>query len=150
MLECSHPIKQKMDEHSGELELNYMKWLILAFVFVPIAEIALLLYSGSAIGIFPTILLIIITGIGGAYLAKRQGLKAWTELRTRMATMETPGNAIIDGVCIFFGGILLIMPGFITDIAGVLLLFKGPRKLLRPLIVAWLYRKMKKGQIVIR
>ncbi|WOV88606.1 FxsA family protein [Sporosarcina oncorhynchi] len=127
-----------------------MKWLILAFVFVPIAEIALLLYSGSAIGIFPTILLIIITGIGGAYLAKRQGLKAWTELRTRMATMETPGNAIIDGVCIFFGGILLIMPGFITDIAGVLLLFKGPRKLLRPLIVAWLYRKMKKGQIVIR
>ena len=139
-----------MNDYSGELEWIQMKWLILAFVFVPIAEIALLLYSGSAIGIFPTILLIIATGIAGAYLARRQGLKAWTELRTRMATMETPGNAIIDGVCIFFGGILLIMPGFITDIAGVLLLFKGPRKVIRPLIVAWLYRKMRKGQIVIR
>ena len=139
-----------MNDYSGELEWIQMKWLILAFVFVPIAEIALLLYSGSAIGIFPTILLIIATGIAGAYLARRQGLKAWTELRTRMATMETPVNAIIDGVCIFFGGILLIMPGFITDIAGVLLLFKGPRKVIRPLIVAWLYRKMRKGQIVIR
>lgn len=139
-----------MNEAAEELELIRMRWLLIAFILLPIAEIALLLYSGSELGIFPTILLIIITGIGGAYLAKRQGLKAWKDLRSRMSTMETPGNAIIDSVCIFFGGILLIMPGFITDIAGVLLMFKGPRKLLRPLIVAWIYRKMKKGQIVIR
>lgn len=139
-----------MNEAAEELELIQMRWLLIAFILLPIAEIALLLYSGSELGIFPTILLIIITGIGGAYLAKRQGLKAWKDLRSRMSTMETPGNAIIDSVCIFLGGILLIMPGFITDIAGVLLMFKGPRKLIRPLIVAWIYRKMKKGQIVIR
>ena len=59
-----------------------------------------------------------ITGIGGAYLAKRQGIKAWNELRRRMATMETPGNALIDSVCILLGGILLLMPGFITDIVA--------------------------------
>lgn len=127
-----------------------MKWLLLAFILLPITEISLLLYSGNTLGIMPTILLILITGVGGAYFAKRKGLKAWNDLRVRMASMETPGNAVIDGVCIFFGGILLIMPGFISDLAGLLLLFQGPRNLIRPLIIKWIYKKMKKGQIVIR
>ncbi|WP_252502637.1 FxsA family protein [Sporosarcina sp. Marseille-Q4943] len=127
-----------------------MKWLLPAFILVPAAEIMLLLYSGNKIGIMPTLLLILISGIGGAYLAKRQGLKAFTDLRNRMGTMEAPGNAMIDGICIFFGGVLLIMPGFITDIAGLLLLFTGPRKLIRPFIVSWIYKKMKQGRIVIR
>ncbi|WP_342510719.1 FxsA family protein [Sporosarcina sp. FSL K6-1522] len=125
-----------------------MKWLILAFVAVPTAELALLIYSGKTLGLFPTIALILITGFGGAYLAKRQGMKAWHDLRNRMATMETPGNALIDSVCIFFGGILLLMPGFITDVCGLLLLFKGPRNVIRPFIQKWIYNKMKNGRIV--
>ena len=102
-----------------------MKWLVLAFIVVPTAELALLIYSGKTIGLFPTIAIILITGIGGAYLAKKQGIKAWNELRRRMATMETPGNALIDSVCIFFGGILLLMPGFITDIAAYCFFLSG-------------------------
>lgn len=120
------------------------------FILVPTAEIALLLYSGNHLGVMPTVLLILLTGLGGAYLAKRQGIKAWKEFQLRMSSMETPGNAIIDGLCIFIGGILLMMPGFITDLAGLLLLFNGPRNLIRPFIVKWIYNKMKKGQIVIR
>ncbi|MHC8517328.1 FxsA family protein [Sporosarcina sp. ITBMC105] len=127
-----------------------MKWLIAAFILVPTAEIALLLYSGNQLGVMPTVLLILLTGLGGAYLAKRQGLKAWKELQIRMSSMETPGNAMIDGLCIFIGGILLMMPGFLTDFAGLLLLFNGPRNLIRPFIVKWIYNKMKKGQIIIR
>lgn len=127
-----------------------MKWLLMLFVLVPAAEIMLLLYSGNTFGVLPTILLILISGIGGAYLAKRQGFKALTDLKSRMGTMEAPGNAMIDGVCIFFGAILLIMPGFITDIVGLLLLFKGPRNVVRPFIVGWIYKKMKQGRIVIR
>ena len=127
-----------------------MKWLILAFIVIPTAELALLIYSGQLFGFLPTISIILITGIGGVYLAKRQGMKAWQELRTRMNTMETPGNALIDNVCIFFGGILLILPGFITDIAGILLLFSWPRNLIRPFILRWIYKKMKSGQIVMR
>ena len=125
-----------------------MKWLILAFIAIPTAELALLIYSGKTLGFFPTIAIILITGIGGAYFAKRQGIKVWNELRSRMATMETPGNALIDSVCIFFGGILLVMPGFITDIAGLLLMFKGPRNIIRPFIQKWIYNKMKNGRIV--
>jgi UPF0716 protein FxsA len=125
-----------------------MKWLILAFITVPTVELALLIYSGKTLGLFSTIAIILITGIGGAYFAKRQGIKAWTELRSRMTTMETPGNALIDSVCIFFGGILLVMPGFITDIVGFLLLFKGPRNIVRPFIQKWIYNKMKSGRII--
>ncbi|MCG7346036.1 FxsA family protein [Sporosarcina sp. ACRSL] len=127
-----------------------MKWLLPAILIIPAAEIILLLYSGTKIGIMPTILLLLITGIGGAYLAKRQGLKALLDLRDRMGTMEAPGNAVIDGVCIFIGGILLLLPGFISDVVGLLLLFKGPRKIIRPFIVSWIYKKMKQGRIVIR
>lgn len=127
-----------------------MRWILLLLIIVPTAELALLIYSGNTLGLFPTVALILLTGIGGVYLAKKQGTKALNEFRRKMATMETPGNSLIDGVCIFFGGILLLIPGFLTDLAGILLLFKGPRNLIRPLIIRWLAKKMKSGRIVIR
>lgn len=125
-----------------------MRWLILLFVMVPTAELALLIYSGNTIGLLPTLMIILITGIGGAYLARKQGLKAWSEIRLRMSTMETPGDALIDGVCIFIGGLFLLMPGFLTDIFGFLLLFSGPRNIIRPFIHKWIYKKMKNNQIL--
>ncbi|WP_301108468.1 FxsA family protein [Sporosarcina sp.] len=124
-----------------------MKWLVGLFIIVPTAELALLMYSGKALGILPTIFIIIATGVGGAYLAKKQGLRAWRDLQYRLTNRETPGKALIDSACIFIGGLLLLMPGFITDLTGLLLLFSGPRKILYPFIVKWLYNKMKKGQI---
>ena len=127
-----------------------MKWLLLAFILVPTAELALLIYSGQQLGLFATIGLILLTGFVGAYLAKKQGTKAWLDFNRRMAKMETPGDAMIDGICIFIGGLLLLMPGFITDLAGFLLLFNGPRNLLRPTIHKWIYKKMKNKQIIIR
>ena len=124
-----------------------MKWLAALFIIVPTAELAVLMVSGKTLGIMPTILIIIATGIGGAYLAKKQGLRAWRDLQYRMANRETPGKALVDSVCILLGGLLLLMPGFITDIAGLLLLFSGPRKLLYPFIVKWIYNKIRNGQI---
>ena len=120
------------------------------FIIVPIVELALLIYSGQLLGFFPTVSLILFTSLLGAYFAKRQGTKAWSDLRSRMATMETPGDALIDSVCILLGGILLILPGFISDIVGLLLLFSFPRNLLRPFIQKWIYKRMTKGQIIIR
>ncbi|WP_303969321.1 FxsA family protein [Sporosarcina ureae] len=124
-----------------------MKWLIALFIIVPTSELALLMFSGKTLGIMPTILIIIATGIGGAYLAKKQGLRAWRDLQFRMANRETPGKALVDSVCILLGGLLLLMPGFITDIVGLLLLFSGPRKILYPFIVKWIYNKIRNGQI---
>src|SRR5699024_6477108 len=100
-----------------------MKWLLALFIIVPTSELSLLMFSGKTLGIMPTILIIIASGISGAYLAKKQGLRAWRDLQFRMANRETPGKALVDSVCILLGGLLLLMPGFITDIAGLLLLF---------------------------
>lgn len=127
-----------------------MKWIALAFIIIPTAELTLLIYSGQLVGLLPTLAIILITGIGGAYLAKRQGMKAWNELRRRMAVMETPGDALIDSVCIFAGGLFLLMPGFITDLIGFLLLFSWPRNLIRPFIQSWIFKKMRNGQIILR
>ena len=124
-----------------------MKWLAALFILVPTAELDVLMLSGKTLGILPTILIIIATGIGGAYLAKKQGLRAWRDLQYRMANRETPGKALVDSVCILLGGLLLLMPGFITDLAGLLLLFSGPRKILYPFIVKWIYNKVRNGQI---
>ncbi|PIC80434.1 membrane protein FxsA [Sporosarcina sp. P18a] len=124
-----------------------MKWLVALFIIVPTTELALLMVSGKTLGIMPTILIIIITGIGGAYLAKKQGLRAWRDLQVRMANRETPGKALVDSVCILLGGLLLLIPGFITDIMGLVLLFSGPRKILYPFIVKWIYNKIRNGQI---
>lgn len=124
-----------------------MKRLAALFIIVPTAELALLIWSGKSIGLLPTILIILVTGIGGAYLAKKQGLRAWRDLQLRIARREAPGKALIDSACIFFGGLLLLMPGFLTDIAGLLLLMSGPRRLLYPFIVKWLYHKVKSGTI---
>ena len=125
-----------------------MRWLIFTLIAVPVVELSFLIYSGKVLGFFSTILILLITGIGGAFLAKWQGTKAWNELKSRTATMETPGNALIDSVCIFGGGVLLLFPGYLTDIFGLLLLFNGPRNLIRPTIQKWIYKKMKNGRII--
>lgn len=127
-----------------------MKWFLIAFILVPAVELALLIYSGQLIGFFPTVGLILATSLLGAYFAKRQGMKAWVDLKNRMSSMETPGDALIDSFFIFIGGVLLVMPGFITDVVGIFLLFSWPRNRLRPFIQNWIYRRMKKGQIIIR
>ncbi|ARJ37996.1 membrane protein FxsA [Sporosarcina sp. P21c] len=124
-----------------------MKWLVALFIIVPTTELALLMVSGKTLGILPTILIIVVTGVGGAYLAKKQGLRAWRDLQVRMANRETPGKALVDSVCILLGGLLLLIPGFITDIIGFVLLFSGPRKILYPFIVKWIYNKIRNGQI---
>lgn len=124
-----------------------MRWLIALFIIVPTAELVVLMLSGKTLGILPTILIIVATGIGGAYLAKKQGLRAWRDLQFRLANKETPGKALIDSACILLGGLLLVMPGFITDVVGLLLLFSGPRKIIYPFIVKWIYNKVRSGQI---
>ena len=124
-----------------------MRWLVALFIIVPTTELALLMVSGKTLGIMPTILIIVVTGVGGAYLAKKQGLRAWRDLQYRMANRETPGKALVDSVCILLGGLLLLIPGFITDIIGLLLLLSGPRKILYPFIVKWIYNKIRNGQI---
>lgn len=124
-----------------------MKYFFLFLVLVPAAEIGVLLYSGQTIGVWPTISLIILTGFLGAYLAKQQGLEIIRKTQEQLRRGMMPGDAILDGVSVLVGGTLLLTPGFITDIMGILLLAPPTRKFFKILMLKAFRSWIDKGNI---
>tara|TARA_B100001121_G_scaffold170490_1_gene148836 strand:+ start:191 stop:616 length:426 start_codon:yes stop_codon:yes gene_type:complete len=107
-----------------------MNPVLLSVILIPILEIYLFIKIGSQIGAFNTILLIFITAIIGVYYAKYEGLNTIRSGITQIIKNETPAYEIISGAAIAFAAILLIFPGFATDILGFLLIFPITRKLI--------------------
>lgn len=126
-----------------------MRYLLLFIIVVPAAEIAMLLMSGQIIGVWPTILLILLTGVLGTYLAKKQGLATFNQLQRQLQYGQLPGEALLDGICILVGGTLLLTPGFITDMTGFLLLFPVTRIFFKKLMINWFNHRIQKGNIKI-
>lgn len=112
-----------------------MKYLLLLFIIVPALEIGLFIIAGKSFGALVTIGLIIATGILGAYLAKRQGLEVIRKLRDQLQLNMPPGGALLEGACVLVGGVLLIAPGFITDIFGLLLVLPKTRQMFVPFLI---------------
>ncbi|WP_078414017.1 FxsA family protein [Priestia abyssalis] len=125
-----------------------MRVLIPLLIIVPAMEMWLLILSGKTVGPFPTFLLVILTGILGAYLAKKQGIAVLMQAREQLSYGELPGEAILDGICILFGGAVLLTPGFITDALGFFLLFPPTRKLVKPVLAKWLQRFFRNGRFM--
>ncbi len=96
--------------------------LFLLFTIIPFIEIAILIKIGSFLGFWTTILLIIVTGIVGAYLSRMQGYKIIKELQETLQAGKVPTQKIFEGVMILIASILLITPGVLTDVFGLLLL----------------------------
>src|SRR4029450_5173538 len=109
--------------------------LLLLFIVVPIAELALLIQVGQQIGVWWTIALLIADAILGAWLLRPQSRAAWARFNEALAGGRVPHREVVDGVLIIFGGVLLLTPGFITDIFGLLFLFPPTRVVLRRLLV---------------
>ncbi|MCM3763613.1 FxsA family protein [Neobacillus niacini] len=126
-----------------------MRLLFILIVVVPAAEIGVLLLSGKTIGFWPTLSLIILTGVLGTYLAKREGLQTIRRVQEQITMGQIPGQALLDGICILVGGTLLLAPGFITDIAGFLILFPPTRKFFKLLIANFIRKRIQKGNIKI-
>ena len=105
--------------------------LAIVFVVVPIAEIAVLIAVGDVIGLWPTIFLLIAFSVAGAMLAKQQGIAVWRSFRASIARGEVPTADIMDGFLVLFGAALLLTPGFLTDVLGLLLLFPVSRALVK-------------------
>lgn len=102
--------------------------LFLAFTLIPAAEIYVLIKIGASIGGVNTVLLVILTGFAGAYLAQLQGLQTMLRVRTSLQQGIMPAEEIVDAVIIFVAGMVLLTPGFITDLSGLLLLFPVTRQ----------------------
>jgi UPF0716 protein FxsA len=105
--------------------------LLLLFVLLPLVELAVLIQVGRAIGLGWTLALVVATGFLGATLARRQGLRAWRALQDELAAGRVPGGALIDGLLILIGGIVLLTPGILTDAAGFALLMPPTRNALK-------------------
>ena len=107
-----------------------MNSLLLSIILVPIVEIYLFIKIGAKIGAFSTILLIFITAITGIIYARYEGLNTLRSAYSQMIKQETPAYEIISGAAIAFAALLLIIPGFATDIIGFLIIFPITRKLI--------------------
>lgn len=102
-------------------------WLLLIFVAVPIVEIALFIKVGGAIGLLPTLAIVIATAVAGTALMRRQGMQALARLQASIERGEDPIGPIAEGALILVAGILLLTPGFFTDTVGLLLLVPAVR-----------------------
>ena len=107
-----------------------MNSVLLSIILVPIVEIYLFIKIGAKIGAFSTILLIFITAIAGIIYARYEGLNTLRSAYSQIIKQETPAYEIISGAAIAFAAILLIIPGFATDIIGFLIIFPITRKLI--------------------
>lgn len=128
-----------------------MFWkLFLGFTLIPLAELYLLINVGGLIGAAPTIAIVIITGAAGAYLARLQGASTMMQVRQNLENGVMPAEQLLDAMLILVAGVVLLTPGFLTDIAGILLLIPFTRNALK----RWLRRKfddmMKSGQVQFR
>lgn len=101
--------------------------LLLLFIGVPLVEILILIKLGEVLGFWNTILLVIGTGMAGAYLAKLYGLSIWYQIRQDLQLGQMPAEKLLDGLLILVGGIVLLTPGLLTDLLGLALLFPGTR-----------------------
>ena len=108
--------------------------LILIFIVLPIAEIYVIIKVGEAIGVLPTIGLLILDGFLGAALLRHQGRAAWRRFNEALAAGKIPAREVFDGALVIVGGAFLLAPGFITDVIGLLLLIPPSRAVFRGML----------------
>ncbi len=121
--------------------------LLILFVIVPVTELYILIEVGKKIGSLTTIGIIIFTGILGAYLVKNQGFMILKKIQNDLNEGIMPGDSLIQGAIILAGGILLLTPGFVTDIVGFIFLIPVSRNVVKKYLLKWLKGKIKEGNI---
>ena len=122
-----------------------MLLLVILFVLVPIAEIYVIIQVGQEIGALWTVLILIADSLIGARLLSWQGRRAWGAFQSALAAGRIPHREVLDGVLIILGGALLLTPGFITDVVGLLLLIPPTRSTFRRLLTRTMLRPTRVG-----
>ena len=115
--------------------------LLILFIAIPIAELWLIIEIGSAIGVLPTLALLIVDSLVGAAVAKSQSRAAWERFNGALAAGRVPAKEVFDGAMIILGGALLLTPGFITDVFGLALLLPPSRAMIRGFLKRLLGRR---------
>jgi len=121
--------------------------LLLLFLITPVVELALLIRVGEWIGPWPTIGLVIATGLAGSFLARREGFSVWRRFNQRLQQGGLPGEELVDGMIILVAGALLITPGVLTDVFGFIGLVPLTRAPLRRLLIRRLKQRLDDGSV---
>ena len=121
-------------------------WLLFAFLIVPIVEIVLFYYVGSAIGIGPTIAIVIVTAFVGSWLVSHQGRQTWVRIQLEIVAGNPPTTQLVHGAMILVAGALLLTPGFMTDTVGLALMIPAVREALR----GWFVRRLQSRWVVVK
>ena len=119
--------------------------LVILFVVVPIIELALLIEIGQHIGVWPTLTIVILTGIAGAWLARLQGFMVLRTLQAELSQGILPAESILDGFLVLAGALLLLTPGILTDALGFALLIPLSRNVIKQYLKKWLKSKIDAG-----
>lgn len=125
------------------------KWILAAVIFLPAIEIFGFQYVAEQVGGMNTLLLTLLTSAIGVAMMRFEGRKAMEDAKLRMNSGMVPGSSMADGLCIFLGGMMLILPGFVTDIIGFTMVFPLTRPLYKLLLLKWLLKNIKDGKITI-
>jgi UPF0716 protein FxsA len=116
--------------------------LVVLFIAVPIAELAVIIQVGQLLGLWWTIALLVADSVLGSMLMRSQGRAAWRRFTAAAQAGRAPAREVADGVLIIFGGALLLTPGFITDVFGLLFLLPPTRALIRRVFLREAMRRM--------
>ncbi|NGP57568.1 FxsA family protein [Paenibacillus thiaminolyticus] len=122
--------------------------ILIVLTLIPALEIYGFLLVSGWIGGWNTFLLILLTSVIGAIIARYEAAQVWGEAQKQLQARQVPGRAVIDGLCILAGGVLLLTPGFFTDIVGFTLVFPLTRPLYRHYLLKWIEKKMKDGSFI--
>ena len=114
-----------------------MAFLVALFIAVPLIEIAVMIQVGSWLGVLNTLALLILISVLGAWLVKRQGVGLLRRVQGELAAGRVPATALVDGALLLVAGTMLLLPGFVTDFFGLLLLLPPVRAGIR----SWLRRR---------
>ncbi|MOA17222.1 phage T7 F exclusion suppressor FxsA [compost metagenome] len=121
------------------------KWLWVAILILPVVELWGILQVGDLIGGWTTFLLIVVMGLAGAYLALSEGRKVWAEAQRQMQSGQIPGRTMLDGLCVLIGGVMLLIPGFFSDVIGIMLLLPITRPVFRNWMLSWIEKRLRSG-----
>jgi UPF0716 protein FxsA len=121
--------------------------LFLLFTVVPLIELYLLVSIGRVLGTAPTILLVLLTGAVGAWFARLEGARVIQRWQEAIARQQLPKDGLVDGLLIFVGGVLLITPGVLTDVAGLSMVMPLTRRPIAGMLRRWFERQIASGRV---
>lgn len=122
--------------------------LVLLLIALPIVEVWLLIQVGSRIGVWPTVAILVAEAFLGAWLMRREGNRAWTALNDAFGTGKMPAGELADAALVLVGGVLLMLPGFITDLIGFFFLLPFTRPYARKLLAFLVGRRLARMGVV--